>query len=135
MARDKLDLVREICALWSGGDLEATIQLIAQDAIWEPSGKFIGSGATYRGHDGVRRFWDVFREPWEEISLEPVDATELDEARLLTRTRFRGAGRTSGVVTETELYVIWTVRDDELLRYQSYADRAAALQAAGVETA
>jgi hypothetical protein len=41
----------------------------------------------------------------------------------------------SGVVTETELFVIWTVRDDELAGYRSFPDRAAALEAAGVTTA
>ena len=132
MAREKFDLVREVCALWSAGDLEATIALIAEDAVWEPSGTFIGSGETYRGHEGVRRFWDVFREPWENISLEPVDATEIDETRLLTRTRFRGTGRASGVVTETELFVIWTVRDDQLVGYRSFTDRASALEAVDV---
>jgi ketosteroid isomerase-like protein len=132
---DKLALVKEVCALWSRGDLEATLALIASDACWEPSGTFIGSGQSYRGHDGIRRFWGIFREPWEAISLEPVEATELDDSRLLTRTRFRGTGRTSGVVTETELYVVWTTRDGLLTGYRSFADRALALEAAGVQSA
>jgi ketosteroid isomerase-like protein len=130
--QEKLALVTEVCALWSRGDLEGTLALIGDDARWEPSGRFIGSGQTYRGHEGVQRFWDVFREPWESISLEPVDATEIDDERLLTRTRFRGTGRTSGVVTETELYVIWTVCDRRVSGYQSFADRALALEAAGI---
>jgi ketosteroid isomerase-like protein len=132
MDHDKLALVTEVCARWSQGDLEATLELIAEDARWEPSGRFIGSGQTYRGHDGIRRFWDIFREPWEKISLEPVEGDEIDDERVLTRTRFQGTGRMSGVVTETELYVIWTVRDGLLTGYKSYADRALALEAAGL---
>ena len=123
------ELVRELCARWSRGDLDEAIELIHPDARWEPSGKFIGSGKTYRGRDGVERFWDAFREPWEDISLEPLDFSEVDDARLLTRTRFRGTGRTSGVVTETELFVVWTVDEGMVSGYRSFAEREQAIEA------
>ena len=131
MADDRYELVKDLCAVWSRGDLEAALEFIAPDCRWEPSGRFIGSASTYRGHEGVRRFWDIFREPWKNISLEPLDFTEVDEARILTRTRFRGTGRASGLVTETELYVIWTVADGKVGGYQSFADRDRALEAVG----
>ena len=133
MAEDKAGLVTEICERWSRGDLEGTLALIDPDAAWEPSGRFIGSGSkVYRGHAGVQEFWDLFREPWEDISLEPVEFTEVDETRLLTRTRFRGSGRASGIVTETELFVVWTVNGGLLSRYQSYAERDQAAEAVGL---
>jgi ketosteroid isomerase-like protein len=132
MPVDKVELVRETCATWSHGDLEATLALIHPDAHWEPSGRFIGSGRTYHGHAGVQEFWALFREPWTDISLEPVEFIEVDETRLLTRTRFRGTGRASGIVTETELYVLWTVDGGKVSRYQSFAERDQAIEAAGL---
>ena len=132
MPTDKAKLVRELCALWSRGDLEAAIELIHPEARWEQSGKFIGSGTTYRVHDGVEKFWALFREPWEAISLEPVDFTEVDEQRVVSRTHFRGSGRTSGAVTETELHVVWTVNDGKVSGYQSFAERDDAIAAAGL---
>jgi ketosteroid isomerase-like protein len=128
----KEELVRATCATWSRGDLEGTLEYIHEDASWEPSGSFIGSGETYAGHAGVRRFWDVFREPWRDISLEPVEFTEVDESRMLTRARFRGTGRASGIVTETELFVVWTIEGEKLTRYQSFAERSDALAEAGL---
>jgi ketosteroid isomerase-like protein len=79
----------------------------------------------------VKRFWAVFREPWTGISLEPVEIDELDESRVLTRTRFRGTGEASGLQTETELFVIWTLEDGKVCRYQSFGNRAEAMEAAG----
>ena len=131
MSEENVDLIRAISDVWSRGDLAATLQLIAPTARWEPSGKFIGSGQTYHGHAGVQEFWDVFREPWTSISLEPVEFTALDETRMLTRTRFRGTGRASGIDTETELFVIWTIEGGKVSRYQSFADRDQALEVAG----
>jgi ketosteroid isomerase-like protein len=132
MARENAELIREVCATWSRGELNDTLGFIHPDVRWEPSGKFIGSGRMYRGHRGVQEFWSLFREPWESISLEPVEFTEVDGTRMLTRTRFRGMGRTSGVVTEAELFVVWTIENGTLTRYQSFADRTEALEAAGL---
>lgn len=129
-AGDAVDLIRETCSTWSRGDLEATLEFIDPAVHWEPSGTFIGSGQTYHGHEGVQRFWAIFREPWESISLEPVEFTGLDEKRVLTRTRFRGTGQASGVVTETELFVIWTVERGKVTRYQSFAHADEALATA-----
>jgi ketosteroid isomerase-like protein len=129
---DAVGLVRELCALWSRGELEPALALIHPDARWELSGRFIGSRRTYRGPAGVAEFWEVFREPWKDISLEPLEFTEVDETRLLSRARFRGTGRASGVVTETELFVIWTVDDGKVAGYRSFAERDQALGAAGL---
>ena len=130
MSSDHAEIVRRTCELWSRGELDATLELIAPNVRWEPSGKFIGSGQTYHGHAGVREFWRVFREPWTGVSLEPVEFDELDESRLLTRTRFRGTGRASGIQTETELFVVWTFEGGQVSRYQSFGDRDEALTAA-----
>ena len=129
---DRVELIRKTCATWSRGDLEATLAFIDLDVRWEPSGQFIGSGETYTGHEGVQRFWAIFREPWKSISLEPTEFTDIDEARVLTRTHFRGVGRSSGVITETELFVIWTVQGRKIKRYQSFGERHDALAAVGL---
>ena len=127
-----VELIQETCATWSRGDLDATLRAIDPNARWEPSGRFIGSGETYEGHEGVQRFWAIFREPWREIGLMPVEFTEVDAARVLTRTHFRGVGRSSGLVTETELFVVWTVEGGKVTRYQSFGERHEALEAVGL---
>jgi ketosteroid isomerase-like protein len=129
---DPVELIRATCATWSRGDLDATLDLIADDARWEPSGKFIGSGQTYEGHEGVKRFWALFREPWQDISMEPVEFTKIDDSRVLTRTRFRGVGSASGIVTETELFAVWGIEGGKVTSYQSFGERADALQAVGL---
>ena len=121
------EVVEEALRRFSRRDLEATLELIDPDARWEPSGAFIGSGEEYRGHEGIRRFWATFLEPWASISLEPTDFIELDRSRLLTLTSFRGVGRASGVETEARLVHVWTVGDGKITRFQSFESEADAL--------
>jgi ketosteroid isomerase-like protein len=125
-----LELVREGMEAWSRGDYEATLALIDPDVIWRPIQAWPGIQPEYRGHAGVRRFWDAFRDPWETITMEPDEIRELDEHRVLTRSHFRARGRASGVTTEAVLYQLWTLRDEKLVRFESFTDEQDALKTA-----
>jgi uncharacterized protein len=127
MAQAHVEIVREALSRFSAGDFEATLELIDEDAVWEPSGRFVGSDGEYRGHHGIRRFWAAFTEPWEQIELIPGAALALDEEHVLTDTHFRGIGRASGVPTEMEVAQLWTVKGNKITRFQSFATKAEAL--------
>jgi ketosteroid isomerase-like protein len=129
MPEANVEIVRAALERFSAGDFERPLELIHEDALWAPSGRFIGSGDEYRGHAGVRRFWAEFTEPWQEITLDPVEAVELDDEHVLTNTRFQGVGRTSGVATETHLAQLWTVKGGAITRFESFATWAEALEA------
>jgi ketosteroid isomerase-like protein len=125
-----VDLVREGMATWSRGELESTLKLIDPCIVWRPVTAWPGIQPEYRGHAGVRRFWDAFRDPWEELTLDADEIRELDEHRVLTRSHFRGRGRASGVTTEARLYTVWTLLNGKLIRFESFTDEEAALDAA-----
>jgi ketosteroid isomerase-like protein len=125
-----VELVRQGTEAWSRGDYEATLALIDPAIVWRPVTAWPGIQPEHRGHTGVRRFWDAFRDPWEEITLEPEEIRELDEHRVLTRSHFRGVGRASGVATEAIAYTVWTIADEKLIRFESFTDEQAALDAA-----
>jgi ketosteroid isomerase-like protein len=125
-----VDLVRQGMQAWSRGDIDATLALIDPQIVWRPVTAWPGIQREYRGHAGVRRFWDAFRDPWEEITMEADEISELDEHRVLTRSHFRGRGRASGVTTEARLYTVWTLQTGKLVRFESFTDEEAALDAA-----
>jgi uncharacterized protein len=124
------ELVRQGMEAWSRGDLDATMKLIDPGIVWRPVTAWPGLQPEYRGHAGVRRFWDAFREPWEEITLEADEIRELDDHRVLTISHFRGRGRASGVTTETRVHTVWTIENGKLVRFESFTDEQAALEAA-----
>src|SRR3712207_6758709 len=111
-------IVREAMARFSDEDYEGVLDLIAEDAIWEPSGRFVGSMETYRGHTGIRAFWTTFTEPWEKFSLAPVELETFDGGLVLTETLFRATGRASAVPIEMRVTHLWTVREEKIVRFQ-----------------
>ena len=132
MSQENVEIVCEALARFSEGDFESTLELIGEDALWEPSGQFVGSGGGYLGHRGIRHFWEDFTEPWEEIELKPIEAVALDADRVLTHTHFRGIGRASGIPTDMNVVQLWTVIGGKIRRFQSFATRREALEAAGL---
>ena len=132
MSQENIEVVRRGIAAWSSGDDEAALQDIDPEIVWQLPGIFPGFESEYRGHAGVRRFWKAFREPWESIAIEPQEVTELDQGRVLVRFRFHGTGRGSGVKTTLDFALLSTMRNAKVARFQFFADRAEALEAAGL---
>ncbi len=87
----------------------------------------------YRGHDGVRRWWedvtDAFQEfRWELQSLEPVD-----ERSCVAIQRMAGRFRHTGIDLDFTWGAIIRVRDDRILSAVGYATPRRARRAAGLE--
>jgi ketosteroid isomerase-like protein len=70
-----LDVVRSLYAAFAARDLDAALPLIAADAELHAEGTAQMAGRTgpYRGHDGLRAYFEDVRRVWEEITLVADD--------------------------------------------------------------
>ena len=74
-----------------------------------------------------QEFWDEFDDPRFEVH-EFIDA----EDRVFAWATLRGRGKQSGAETSWDVWAVWTVRDGRFVRWETFADRDAALEAAGL---
>jgi uncharacterized protein len=134
MSQQNVELLRQITEAFNRGDIEGAIALADPPPEFEivPSGVLIPDLAdVQRGPEGLRRgaemFWDVFDDP-------RFDFHELIHAgdRVFAGATLRGRGRQSGAETGWEVWGVWTVRDGRMIRFQTFTDRGAALEAAGL---
>ena len=86
---------------------------------------------TYRGHEGVRRFFGSFDDAMEGVYLEGQEFTSAGD-NVLVDTKLHARGRTTGIETEQRAFLVWTLRDGLVTRVQTFADRGEALEAAGL---
>jgi len=54
------------------------------------------TGTTFRGPDGLRRFFEEWLENWEEYRTEPVELTKSAD-EILVHARQTGKGKLSGI--------------------------------------
>ena len=83
------------------------------------------------GLGGARTFWRDFFEAWESIRSHTEDVIASGDRVLVLGRQF---GRMRGVQNEVELAgaAIYSVSGGMVVRAEFYADRGAALEAAGL---
>ena len=132
MSQENVEIVRGVWEAWNRGDLPGLLENIAPNCEWRTAQKFPGVDAVYRGREGLRRFWDTFREPWEIIRIELERVEDLGDGRVLVLMTFHGKGKGSGVNVTTEYANVVTLRDGRWIHAVGYTDWQSALEAAGV---
>lgn len=127
-ADPKIEQARAAYAAWSARDLDAFVKVFSADVEVKP---FLGSGlgaSTYRGHSGLRRWYDEANEDWDELLIEPYEFREVGD-RLAVFLRAVGRGRGSHVQVEAEIVHVAHFRDGKVARLEGFGDREQALKA------
>jgi ketosteroid isomerase-like protein len=85
---------------------------------------------TYRGHDGIRRWFDSFYEVMDGIRW---DAREFHETgdRVVVEFTLRARGKTTGLDFGQDAAMVWWLRGDKAIRLELFQTLDEALAAAG----
>jgi ketosteroid isomerase-like protein len=131
MSPEDLDAVRSVYSAWTAGDLEALLRVCDPGLELVTSGAFPDLSPVYRGHDGIRAFWQSMRVPWESFHLEPERIVE-GEGCAVVAVRFRAQGKDSGAATELRQgHALW-VKEGLLFKGSTHMSFDEALEAAGL---
>ena len=87
--------------------------------------------ATYRGHEGLRRYFGTMEEQFNDLRIDPVELIDAGE-QVVGSVRFTGRGKASGAPVELTLISVGSLRDGLIFRIRNYPDMASALEAAGL---
>ena len=124
----KIEAVNRAYEAWNSGDLDAFLETVDPEVVWEPSGIFPDITSRYEGHDGVRQFWHDFVGAWEQISIEFTEIRELSETEVAIRVLFRSRGR-DGIEVEQEFGQRYQIENGLLRRMRSFRTFEEALDA------
>ena len=116
------------------GDLEAALINYHPDLDFFPPRPMTESGmveASYRGHDGYRRFFGEWLSVWGSYRGSMQELIDLGD-RLLTLGHLEGHADGSGVRVTQEYASLMTLKDGQVIRQQEYFDHTEALEAAGL---
>jgi ketosteroid isomerase-like protein len=92
----------------------------------------VGIAASYRGREGFLALWEDWDSAWAgHAQWEPKELIDLGD-RLLMLGRIRGTGEASGVAVDTEIALLYTLKDGRVVREQHYMAHAQALEAVGL---
>jgi ketosteroid isomerase-like protein len=130
MSQQNVEIVGLAHERLNAGDINGVIGLCDGDFELDMSARVLNP-ETYRGHEGIRRFYREVCEVWEEFRWEPVRLVEAAD-KVVVLLHSHGRGRGSGLEMARDVAMVWTVREDRAVSVRFYIDRAEALEAAGL---
>jgi ketosteroid isomerase-like protein len=130
-----LELVRGTMETYSRGDLDLALSAFHPEVVFRVGGEIMPDADVFRGRDGVRAFWDLWRDAFEGFELVIEDCRAIDDTHVMTRNRGRGRGAGSGApVASRPFSQLMEIRDGQIVRVWVNAREASALRAAGLSS-
>jgi ketosteroid isomerase-like protein len=116
--------------LFNEGKLDEAVAGFSEEIEWVAP-DMIPDPGPYKGPQGVRRFWDMWRETFMDFRIEVEQVHDLDE-HVVVITRVHGTGRDSGATVTTPSFPqVWTFGDETIQRMQMFQSEEAARAAIG----
>ena len=91
----------------------------------------VDGGGSYRGHDGVRIWWENLFGVWPDFKAAVEEVRDLGDVTV-TRLRMSGEGIGSEAVTGQTSWVVNEWRDGETIWMRNFREESEALEAAGL---
>src|SRR6266702_4722953 len=133
MSQENVEIVRALYEAWNRDDFEAWLSLIDPDVEWlQGIERPFGSNVLH-GHEGACELWNLWRTEFDGLRIEVDEIRDLGGERVLLLGRGRAHGRASGLMIESELAQLMTLRDGNLVRSEDYLSHDEALKAVGLE--
>jgi ketosteroid isomerase-like protein len=130
MSRENVELIRTGIEAWNRRDWDGALAAFHPQIEWRNAGVLLDDAEVYYGHEQVRSFWESWADSWDDIRIEPEEFIDLGD-RVLALVRFRASGRNQ-IEIDQQVAQLFTLRGDLVLSFQSYWDRAEALEATGL---
>jgi ketosteroid isomerase-like protein len=129
VSRQGEDSVRGLADAINRRDPEAAI------AVCDPDVEFLSvlavSGKAYRGHAGIREYFEDIASAWEEWRVEVHRIASGADGRVAIVMTMHMRGKGSGAALSEQTGHIWTLRDSKLLRNQPFREPEQALREVG----
>ena len=131
MSESDVELVRRGFKALETGDPEAMIEFVHPDFEMTTPPSLASEPDTYRGPEGIRRYFASFYEAMDEIGFEAGGFEDLGRGRVLTPSTLRARGRTSGLAFEQTVVLVWEIREGMSYRLHVFATEEEAREAFG----
>lgn len=130
MPEQNVETIRQGLEAFNRADIPAIMETCDPDAEFVPL-RAVLEGVTYKGEEGLRKFFAETSEEWSMLRIEPQEFRAAGD-RVLFLGRFQARGRASGVEVDVPAAWVFDMRAGKVLRLQAYTDQEEAVAAAGL---
>jgi SnoaL-like domain len=130
MSQENVERYRRLTDAFNRRDWDATVSM-ADEQI-EVESRLVAMEGGYRGHDGLRRWWDTFLAAFPDYTIEVLELRDLGDVTL-SRIRGYGHGAASATPVVDPFWFAMRWRDGKYVWWRYFGTEAEALKAVGLE--
>jgi hypothetical protein len=131
MSQENVELHKRAHDAFNRRDLDGFLVLMDADVEFTPYEVAVQGGEPYRGHEGVRSWWEESFSVLPDIQVETYEVRDLG-ARTFAHGRLTAHGAGSGASIERTLWQIAEWRDQKTVWWRAFDSAEEALEAAGL---
>jgi ketosteroid isomerase-like protein len=130
MGEPEVDAVRRFYAAWTAGDLDAMLAEVDPDVEAQPVLGLLYERPSYRGHSGLRRWYEEVEDLWDGFEAH-VEATHEVDGAVIGFLHLIATSR--GRASDARIAVVCRFRNGKILTVQG-RDRDELAEELGLET-
>ena len=130
MPQENVDAMRTAMEAFNHRDGTAFDAALAGDAEIVPVRSAL-EGTVYRGTNAGTQYCTAVEESWDNLCWE-IEEMRIGADWVIALGRIRGQGHDTGAAIDSKAGWLAHFRAGRITRFQTYADRAKALEAAGL---
>jgi ketosteroid isomerase-like protein len=131
MSQENVELTYRAFDALNRREFEAFLALMDDDVEVVPRMSAIEGESAYRGHDGVRSWWNGLLDVFPDYSMELVDVRDLGDLIFAT-FHARGHGAGSATPTDAAASIVLRWRHGKSVWWRTFNTWAEALEALGL---
>ncbi len=129
-----VELVRRLYEAFEARDIDGMVALTGNEMEFFPqvTASLVKRSEPYRGHDGLRRYFEDAARVWRHLEIIPHEYRDLgDSVLVFGRVYARGEG---GYISDSPAAWLWRIEHDLITWGRVFTSRADALEAAGLDS-
>jgi ketosteroid isomerase-like protein len=131
MSRENVELVRRGLEIFNSGDIDRILSFTGADFEIEVPPGLSAEPDTYRGPEGVRRYFQSFDEAMDEVHFQ-ADRFWDDAEAVVVDVLVTARGKQTAIPVEQRAAQLWTIRGGRVIRIRAYASLSEALETVGL---
>jgi ketosteroid isomerase-like protein len=131
VSRETVEIVRRAIAAFQAGDIERILALTHPDFEGTVAPQLSAEPDTYRGKEGIERYFASFREAFDQISFEPEGFSDAGDS-VVVALRMTAVGKQTKIPVEQRNAGVWTLHEGRIARIDTYSSMSDALKALGL---
>jgi ketosteroid isomerase-like protein len=130
MSKENVDLVYRAYDAINRRDIDAHLAVMDDDVEGVPRAGLMEG--TFRGHDGIRRWWENLLGVFPDFAIEVVEVRDLGGDLTIAALHVRGRGAGSDIPSDDTVWSVARMRRGKCVWWANFDTQAEALAAVGL---